>query len=52
MVTIGSKGRKKIENQDFLITFQSGPAVHFSTNHLDRVIKYEQWNQSTVNVAD
>lgn len=43
MVTIGSKGRKKIiENQDFLIIFQSGPADHFSTNHLDRVIKYEQ----------
>lgn len=49
---LDQKGGKKIENQDFLITFQSGPAVHFSTNHLDRVIKYEQWNQSTVNIAD
>lgn len=49
---LDQKGGKKIENQDFLIIFQSGPADHFSTNHLYRVIKYEQWNQSTVNVAD
>lgn len=39
---LDQKGGKKIENQDFLITFQSGPPVHFSTNYLKRVIKYEK----------